>query len=164
MSDFVPFVLFMIVMSIVAERLADIVKRAFRRFAETQDGQEPRYPWAAVLRLIVVGLIGVLAWSVNPQFIAALPPELRNLNLNWTAYLMIGLLASGGSAVWRDFLTTVKATADRFASKAKVAKEDALARLTIAQAEVDKAEAQKKEAEIRLQIAQAELKALAARV
>jgi hypothetical protein len=92
--------------SVAVERVVEVIKSAIPPLAK---------PWAkndgyraAIVQVIAAAAGAIIASQLPAQVRASLPFGL-GADLNWTGYVVIGFMASGGSGAWNHVLDILSA-------------------------------------------------------
>jgi len=116
MNSLTAFVTLMGAISVASERVVEILKGMIPPLATELKGNAEGFRRAAVQ--ILSGIVGaVIAYFAQPEIVSTMP-SLSSDKIGWAAYVIVGLLASGGSGLWNHVLDIVQAM--------KISKETAL--------------------------------------
>ena len=105
----------MVALSVGVERVVEILKGSSRWLREDPDPRLDREGTISARRHMVLQMLaslsgGVIAYVIGPQnFVASLPEASHGSLLRITSSLLLGLMASGGSALWNHALDIVGA-------------------------------------------------------
>jgi len=106
LGSVMTFASFMAGISIAAERVVEMIKGAIPPLAS---------PWkkndqlrAAIVQLIAA-TVGAVIVSLMPNQVKAAVPQSIGVSLTWSTYVVLGLIASGGSGAWNHILDILAA-------------------------------------------------------
>lgn len=108
MNTLTSLVALLAAMSIAVERVVEILKNLVPFLRNTQAGYWENLRFSALH--VLAALVGtIVAWETQPT-IAGLFPSLATGKLGWMSTVVIGLMASGGSAFWNHALDLIQAS------------------------------------------------------
>jgi hypothetical protein len=118
MDKLTAFLTGLIALSIGVERIVEILKGLFKWLrddpppAKDEDGKIANRR-RAVLQIIAVAAGAIASFVINPHaFLPIIPDGRISSPQRWGAAILLGFLASGGSALWNHVLDIVAAIKD----------------------------------------------------
>jgi hypothetical protein len=108
MNTLTSLVALLAAMSMAVERVVEILKNLIPFLKNTQAGYWENVRFSSLH--VLAALVGtVIAWQTQPT-IAGLFPSLSTGKLGWMSTVVLGLMASGGSAFWNHALDLIQAS------------------------------------------------------
>jgi len=107
MNSLTEFVTLMGAISVAVERVIEILKGLVPSLAKARKGNAEGIRRAVMQ--ILAGIVGALIAYVAQFEISSTMPALSAEKIGWVGYVIVGLLASGGSALWNHVLDIVQA-------------------------------------------------------
>ncbi len=148
MQTLTGIVTLLVAISVAVERVTDLLKKMFHRYFLDSDelplSNEAAHRQAQLIALsVAVGtLIAALA---QEQLKAVLRPNLAN-HTGWVMYVIVGLMASGGSEFWKNVLAIILELQLKKKWQMMAERAEARARIAMAEAQIAGAEELKRQA------------------
>jgi hypothetical protein len=102
------FLALLVGISLTVERVVELIKKAIPRLETPSPNPDRELLRHGFLKLLAVAVGTVAAWQAKVQLASALPGTWIE-HLGWVAFIIVGLMSSGGSGFWKQLLGIVRA-------------------------------------------------------